>query len=312
MRKKITVAGLNPSIDRTIRVPSLIQGGLNRVSGSVSAAAGKAMNAALALSALGEEALYTGFLYQEGAAAFVRRLAENGVAADCVMCPGAVRVNIKVMDEERGEVTELNEKGTPVPESSMNALREKLLSLAEDSACMVFTGSLPPGAGEDTYRKLMEEVSARGCECVLDADARRLAEGIRAKPFLIKPNRHELEELTGQRLAGLDDIRAAAEALVRGGIRHAAVSLGADGALLSDAKGTVYAPGLKLPVASTVGAGDSMLAGMLSALLGGAGAAEALRLGMGCACARCVIPADEPLTKEEIERYADMVSVRAL
>ena len=123
------------------------------------------------------------------------------------------------------------------------------------------------------------------CKCVLDAEGEALRLGLQARPNLIKPNRMELEMAVGRRLDSRSDVVKAAAELARSGIDWVAVSLGGAGALLTDGEKTLFAPALKVPVKSTVGAGDSMVAGMLSGLLAEAPMEEVLRRGVACAAA---------------------------
>ena len=135
----ITCASLNPSIDRTLTVPRLTPGGLNRVARQTDVAAGKGVNVALAAAALGEEAACIGLMYSEGARLFEERLSAAGVACDFARCEGAVRVNVKVLDEEKGEITELNASGTPATEAQ---LRE-MAALAARHALIVLQNTDP-------------------------------------------------------------------------------------------------------------------------------------------------------------------------
>ena len=139
---------------------------------------------------------------------------------------------------------------------------------AENSDYLILSGSLPPGCPQDYYRTLIDAVEGLGCRCVLDADGERLKYGLEAKPFMIKPNRFELETMTGGPLKSLSDIRRAAMRYIDMGVEVVAVSLGADGALITDGDSTLYAPRMNIEVKGTVGAGDAMVAGPVCGLHG--------------------------------------------
>jgi 1-phosphofructokinase len=124
----ITALSLNPSIDRTLIVDDFCVGGLNRVKGQKDVAAGKGVNVALAAVVLGQDAECIGFMYREGGSAFEKRLHENGVGSDFVWCEGAVRVNVKVFDEKRGEITELNQSGAPVNDELLQKMNGRKTS----------------------------------------------------------------------------------------------------------------------------------------------------------------------------------------
>ena len=300
----ITCMSLNPSIDRTLTVPRLIPGGLNRVASQTDVAAGKGVNVALAAAALGEEAACIGLMYDAGAELFEARLSGAGVGMEFVRCGGAVRVNTKVLDEARGEITELNSSGVPVQEMHLRELEALAQRHAWQSDFLVLSGSMPPQCPPDFYRTLAEAASATACRVILDADGERLKLGLEAKPFLIKPNRSELEQLVGRRLETVDALAEAALDCVRAGVGVAAVSMGAEGALITDGKRVLRTPGLKLEIRSTVAAGDSMIAGLAAGFRRGYSLEDAFRMGVGAAAARCATPPEQIISPELCARYA--------
>ena len=308
----ITCVSLNPSIDRTLAVPRLVPGGLNRVTSQTDVAAGKGVNVALAAAALGEEARCIGFMYHEGARLFEQRLAGAGVAWDFVTCEGAVRVNVKVLDRERGEITELNASGASVSEQQLEAMAALSLRHAKNSDFMILSGSLPPGCPADFYRTLAADAQAAGCRVILDADGERLRLGLEAKPFLIKPNRSELELLTGRRLDTVDALLDAALGCVRAGVGVAAVSMGGEGALITDGEMALRTPGLRVEIRSTVAAGDSMIAGLAAGFRRGYSLEDAFRLGVAAATARCATPPDEFITEALCQRYANELKMEKM
>jgi len=297
----ITVLSLNPSIDRTLVVEDFCVGGLNRVKSQKDVAAGKGVNVALAAAVLGEEAECVGFMYHDGGSAFEKRLTDNGAGSDFVWCDGAVRVNVKVFDEKRGEITELNQSGAAVNGELLRQMNELTRAHARKADYMILSGSMPPACPVDYYKTLAEIASDEGCRVLLDADGDRLREGIKAKPFLIKPNRYELELLCGRKLESLSDILDAANECVSMGVGAVAVSMGGEGALITDGSQAWHTPGLKVEVASTVAAGDSMLAGIAAGLRRGCALEEAFRLGVAAATARCATPPERMISAELCE-----------
>ena len=300
----ITCVSLNPSIDRTLTVPRLVPGGLNRIATQTDAAAGKGVNVALAAAALGEEAECIGLMYHEGARLFEQRLSAAGVGVDFVRCEGAVRVNLKVLDEERGEITELNASGTPATEAQLRDMAELAAGHARSSDFLVLSGSLPPACPPDFYRTLAAAAAEAGCRVILDADGERLRLGMEAKPFLIKPNRYELELYTGRKLETVDALTDAAMGCVRAGASIVAVSMGGEGALITDGASVLRTPGLKVEIRSTVAAGDSMIAGLAAGFCRGYALEDAFRLGVAAATARCATPPEEIISAELCARFA--------
>jgi len=283
----ITTISLNPSIDRTVTVESFVPGGLNRVLSTHSVAAGKGINVALAAGALGVDAECIGFMFREGSKLFEKRLMVNSTAYNFVWCEGNVRTNIKVFDQSKGEVTEINESGTPVSDDDLRRMTELVALHAENTDYLVLAGSLPPGCPTDYYRTLIQNVEGLGCRCILDADGERMRYGLEAQPFMIKPNRYELEMMTGCELRSLTDIRRAAQRYIDMGVSVVAVSLGSEGAMITDGSEAFYAPRLQIDVKSTVGAGDSMVAGLACGFMGDNSLEDSFRMGVACASARC-------------------------
>lgn len=308
----ITSVSLNPSIDRTLSVDRLDVGGLNRVRMQTDVAAGKGVNVALAAAALGEDAGCIGFMYREGGALFERRLADGGVKSDFVWCEGAVRVNVKVFDQARGEITELNSSGTPVNSVQLDAMTQLVLDHARRSACLILSGSLPPACPTDYYLTLAEAAAKENCRVFLDADGERLRAGLRARPFLIKPNRYELELLTGRTLNTMDALLNAALECVRGGVQVVAVSMGGEGALITDGKTALRAPGMRVEVKSTVAAGDSMIAGLAAGFSRSDSLEDAFRMGVAAATVRCMTPPEEIISAESCLRLANEIRMEKL
>lgn len=308
----ITSVSLNPSIDRTLTVERFTAGGLNRVVSKRDVAAGKGINVALAVSALGLDSKCVGFMYRDGAGLFEKRLMLNSTPYEFVWCEGSVRTNIKVFDRAAGVVTELNESGETIGEDAIGRMTDLVARCAENSDYLILSGSLPPGCPQDYYRTLIEAVDGLGCRCVLDADGERLRCGLSARPFMIKPNRSELEAMTGGKLGSIREIRDAARRYIDLGVEIVAVSLGADGALIADADETLFAPRLNVEVKSTVGAGDSMVAGLVAGFMGDRTLEEAFRMGVACASARCVTEGYKAVDRTVYKAFLDMVRIERI
>ena len=308
----ITSVSLNPSIDRTLRVDRFTTGGLNRVQSQTDVAAGKGVNVALAAAVLGADSACIGFMYPEGGKLFEQRLAQGKVAADFVWCEGAVRVNMKVLDCEKGEITELNQSGVPVTREQLEAMTHMALEHARCSEYLILSGSMPPGCPAEYYRTLAEAAAGVGCRVIIDADGERLKAGIQAKPFLIKPNRYELELLCGRKLESEGDILAAARACIDAGVSVVAVSMGDRGALITDGRLALRTPGVRLEVQSTVAAGDSMIAGLAVGFKRGEDLETAFRLGVAAASARCMTPPDCMIDRKLCEEIARKLYVEKI
>ena len=305
----ITSVSLNPSIDRTLAVEGFNMGGLNRVVAKSDVAAGKGINVALTVSGLGLDSECIGFMYRDSAPLFEKRLMLNSTAYEFIWCEGSVRTNIKVFDRAAGVVTELNESGMNVDEEALASMVDLVVRHSENSDYLVLSGSVPPGCPPDYYRTLINAVEGLGCRCVLDADGDRLKYGLEARPFMIKPNRYELETMTGSALKSISDVRAAALRYIDMGVQVVAVSLGVDGALITDGETTLYAPRMNIEVKGTVGAGDAMVAGLAAGFMGENELEECFRMGVACASARCMTEGYKTIDRTVYRAFLDMVRI---
>lgn len=284
----ITAVGLNLSIDRTIEISRLVPYGTNRALSTRSDPGGKAVNVALMAARLGAKAAITGFMRVENEAFFAEKLIAGGVEADFAMLQGSMRVNMKVLDREAGAVTEFNESGAPVTPEDLESLVERVRRHAAKGGWLVLTGSLPPGCPKEFYLRLIR--AAGNCRVALDADGEALALAIEGKPNLIKPNRRELEGLLGRPMETIDDVRKGALDLIERGVEIIVVSLGDKGALAVSGGECLFAEPPEVAVRSTVGAGDSMVAGLTVALEAGKSLEDALRTAVAAAGAAVATP----------------------
>ena len=259
----ITGVCLNPSFDKTVEVDALALGEVNRIRSVRVDMGGKGVNVAVVARRLGLDALCIGCMGEQGAQHFTRLMDAEGLPHRFLTVPGAVRTNLKVVSRDGKGVTELNEPGAPLSGKAM----EDFFALAKEEAArseyVVLTGSLPPGCPDNTYGELIRAMG--GTRCILDAGGPVLRLGAEAGPFLLKPNLEELCQLF-QAEGPLTTLEAKeyAKELQRMGARNVVVSLGEKGALLLEESGRCL--GCRSPrgqAVSTVGAGDSLVAGFL-------------------------------------------------
>lgn len=277
----ISCVCMNPAMDKTIELDGFNYGGMNRVKRAVYDASGKAVNVAIVLARLGDAVRLVGLNYNEGGRKVEDKLSAEGVSSKFIWLDGALRVNIKALDTRTGKITEINDAGAPVAQTALSAAAGLIAENSASADFTVLTGSLPVGADAGFYRDIMER-SQDSARFILDCDGAGLNEGIKARPFLIKPNRAELEMLCGRRLHDRYEIKAQAQQICRAGVSWTAVSMGPDGAVMASASEAFFAPALDVGVRSTVGAGDSMVAGLIHGFMLDGGADTALRWGSAC------------------------------
>ena len=267
MARVLTVT-LNPALDLTVRLPSLRLGEVNRSDSLQVHAAGKGLNVAQVLADLGHQLTVTGFLGEGNPQAFEQLFAARGFADEFVRVAGDTRSNLKLAEAD-GRVTDINGPGLAVSESQCDELLARLERLVPDHDLVVVAGSLPRGIEVQWFVELLQRLKRLGARVALDTSGAALREGLAATPWLIKPNEEELGEARGVALDDSSAIAAEARRLQAEGIAHVVVSQGSHGVSWFSPSAALHANPPRVRVVSTVGAGDSLLAGMLHGLLEG-------------------------------------------
>ncbi|KRP62437.1 1-phosphofructokinase [Pseudomonas trivialis] len=258
---KILTLTLNPALDLTVRLPRLEAGEVNRSENMLTHAAGKGVNVAQVLADLGHQLSVSGFLGDANPQAFDALIAHRGFGDAFVRVPGETRSNIKIA-EHNGRVTDINAPGPLVSEQAQTQLLKLLAEIGPRFDAVVVAGSLPRGVSPQWFQALLEMLRAQGVKVALDTSGEALRAGLQAGPWLVKPNTEELAEALG-------NAPDAISRLHQMGVEHVVVSDGAAGVSWYSSGATLHATPPSVTVASTVGAGDSLLAGMLHGLLSG-------------------------------------------
>ncbi|MCL2463287.1 MAG: 1-phosphofructokinase family hexose kinase [Defluviitaleaceae bacterium] len=322
----ISTITLNPCRDRTVVIPSLTVGGLNRVDKTIDDMCGKGVNVSTVLHNLGADTVCLGFIFEQGADELTDALAAKGLRHDFVRVPGKIRTNLKIFEAETRRMTEINESGSFVPEEYIAALREKVRKYAKDSEIVVISGSAPPGVGAQFYGELTglcREANPH-VTVALDADGDLLRNGVAGRPDFLKPNLYELEKLLNKKIGGFplekqenhikaDEIVQSCEELARAsGASMICVSMGADGALLWSSGRAFYAAAPDVEVRSLQGAGDSMLAGLCAARAGGRPPEDMLRWACAAAGGSIIHEGTELCGKRDFEELYGKIRIAAL
>ena len=305
----ITTICLNPALDRTVTVDSLVPGHVNRIRTARTDVGGKGVNVAVVCRRLGLDSQVIGCAGVDGYSKLRAKAKAEDIGCDFHTVEGAIRINTKVVPLDGSSVTELNEPGPTLTAEDLDVFFDMAAEAAAGSEYVVITGSLPPGCSVHTYRNLIEMLHV---PCILDVGGAALAEGVKAKPFLIKPNHHELAATVGRELHTLGDIRAAAQTFVDGGVRHVVVSLGKEGALYVGEEGCFYAPEIPVEVRSTVGAGDALVGGLLYGLVKHGTMREGFRAGAAAGTASVMTEGTQLINLDDFERLLTQVQIQDL
>jgi len=271
-RRAIVTVTLNPAIDQTVRVERLVPGSVHRGASMQISAGGKGINVAGCLGDYGLPVIATGLLGADNVAIFQDLFASKSIEDRFVYVPGSTRINIKIVDSTADDTTDVNTPAPAVPAFHLSALKRCLAQCAAQASWAVLAGSLPTGVDSTIYRDWIALFKRCGVPVILDTSDAALAATLAPAagqmdwPDVIKPNLAELERLMGRPLSNQEDVLNAARALHDRGIARVVVSLGPAGAIFLAAESTWLAVPPKVSVASTVGAGDALVAGLAASL----------------------------------------------
>ena len=286
----------NPSLDYIVTVPEFTCGVVNRTSREVIFPGGKGINVSMVLGNLGFENTALGFLAGFTGEELKRLVEEKGVHAEFISVEqGMTRINVKLRSEQE---TEINGQGPTIDGDDIKKLYERLDAL-QDGDILVMAGSIPDVMPKTMYMDIMEHLKEKDLRVVVDATKDLLVNVLKYKPFLIKPNNHELGEIFRVEIKKKADIIKYAGKLQEQGARNVLVSMAGDGAVLLAEDGTVYqAEAPKGTVVNSVGAGDSMVAGFLAGYLEDGTYEKAFQMGVCTGSASAF--SEELATREEV------------
>jgi len=255
---------LTPAVDLSFRVDTLTPGALHRVKESRQDPGGKGINVAKVLHGLGVPVLASGLAGGSRGAWIQAQLTAQGISCDFLPGQGETRINVKITDTE-GRLTEFNTEAVAASEDELSRLAERILDRVDSGGWLALCGKLPPGVPSDWYAAIIQEAHRREIHTVLDTSQAALAAGIQARPDIVKPNLMELQNWSGRLLDSEAAIRQAAQAMVEdAGVPYVVVSRGPDGLLVVSREATYQVRVPTVPVQSSVGAGDAVVAGLLS------------------------------------------------
>lgn len=271
---------LNPSIDYIVHLDRFISGITNRTTSEEYYIGGKGINVSCILAELDRPSTALGFTAGFTGDAIEKGLADAGIVSDFIRLPeGNSRINIKIKADDESEI---NCQGPHITEEAFAKLLQKLEKIT-DGDTIVLAGSIPKTVGNDAYERILNCIRDKDIRIIVDATGKLLLKCLPCKPFLIKPNRQELSEIFGTEVRTEDETEKYAKELMAQGARNVIVSLGGAGAVLYAEDGKTYHSGVvREKVISTVGSGDSMVAGFIAGYESTGDYGYALKLGTAC------------------------------
>ena len=293
----ISTVTFNPSLDYVVRVDDMRLGAINRTSYEKILPGGKGVNVSIVLGNLGHESRALGFTAGFTGDELERLCAEAGVRTDFIrVSEGMTRVNVKVKSAEE---TELNGQGPRIAEKDVQALLAKLDELGEGDT-LVVSGSVPATLPHDMYERIMERLAGHGVRIVVDAERDLLTRVLPYRPFLVKPNNHELGDIFGVELRRRDEVVPYARRLQQMGAANVLVSMAGEGGVLVAQTGEVFeSPAARGTVVNSVGAGDSSVAGFVAGIMETGSYEVAFRMALAAGSASAF--SDHLATRAEVE-----------
>ncbi len=266
MKHDIVTITLNPAIDQTVFLNRLTVGKVNRATRHQRQAGGKGVNVSSMLGSYGLASTATGFLGKDNPRVFLDLFKSKNIRDEFIKIPGETRTGIKIVDEATRETTDINFPGLEPTLAELQQFEKKLRKLVKPDRWFVLAGSLPVGISPDFFEEILALLKRGGAKIAADTSGEALKIAIRGGADLVKPNEHELAEFLGHEVPDFASRVDAAQRLQREKVPHVILSLGSEGALFISPEKALMASAPSVKVVSTVGAGDSLLAGYLAGL----------------------------------------------
>ena len=298
---------LNPAVDRELTVPAMEFDSVLRASESRVDFGGKGFNVSRLLKGMEEPSTAVGFLGGNAGELLQSGLQSLGIGTDFVWVAGETRTNVSIVTQTHDHYIKVNEKGPLVDADKQKELLEKIDSLAKQGDWWVLAGSMPPGVADDFYARIVNVLNKHEANAILDTTGDALRFGCAEKPYLVKPNAEEVHALTGMPVDSTTEIAAAAAELRKMGAQNVVISMGKAGALMQSAEETWLTHSPKIQEKNPIGAGDSMVGGLVWALTQGIALKESLGWGVASGAATASLSGTEVGSRPLIEELFKQV-----
>lgn len=307
----IATLTLNPAVDIAYEVPHLIPDQKSHALSTRYDPGGNGINVARALKEL-LVCAHSCCVIAGNIGELLQKLLQHQLDdPHCVHVEGETRINATILQGDPATQFEVTGIGPRLSDLTLRSIQKEFLELCKNGFAVI-TGSVPPGVHDAFYGEMIEQVRAVGGQAIVDAHGTLLQQALSHQPFLIKPNRYELSLLRGREIPRLEDVAQEARAIQREGVTYVCVSLGGDGALLVGPEGSYFSKAPQVMVKSTVGAGDSMVAGLVAGLARQQHPAEALRLAVACGSGTAAKPGTEIFSHNDLDALLQNTEVQLL
>lgn len=307
----IVTLSLNPAVDLAYRVKQLLNDHKCSSDASRYDPGGNGVNVSRAFKLLGIEA-YTCCVLAGESGEMLRSLLDKQVDhIEALDVPGNTRINCTIHQLRPPDEFTVAGIGPELSSEHVLQINERFLELSKNGLG-ILTGSLPPSVDSSIYTTLGKKLQENNAKVVIDAKSRILADSLNIKPFLIKPNKHELELLAGKTLPSVSALAQRTRELQQQGVENICVSLGNEGAIFTNKDNSYYSPAPRIHPVCSIGAGDAMLAGIIVALIEGRTAEDVLRLGIACGTSTTAQPGTVLFNPDSLRSVMDEIEVTRL
>lgn len=308
----ILCVGATPAVQRVMVFAKLTLDSVNRASTTLDGAAGKAVNVAKVLKALGNESVVTGFLGGDRGGCLRGILAAQRVNMDFIEVPAPTRQCLTILDQASGSVTELVEESRPVDSSEYTRLLQAIRTVLANCRAVVLSGTITPGGPIDFYFQCAQLAKEAGALAVVDAQGALMLEALKAQPDLVKPNRTELAASLGKRVDSEEEIISAMKELHARGARHVVITAGKNPTLAFDGRSCWRVRPPRIKAVNPIGSGDACTAALAWRLLGGDDLGEACRWGAAAGAANALTLMAGEITRAEVDRLLSQVEIESI
>lgn len=303
---------LNPGVDLQYTVEKFEYNVVTRSIETRRDLGGKGFNVSNALSKLEVPSIALGFVGGKNGEFLVDQLERLRIDHDLIWIEGESRTNTTILKAGENVHLKVNESGPQITIEEQHRLLDKASNLARENDLFILSGSLPPGVTADYYAQIIRVVQNQGARALLDTSAEALIQGLKANPFLCKPNRIELQQITGITLVSKKDYKVAILTAHEMGVSRICLSLGSEGAVLSDGKKMIIGTPPKIQERNPIAAGDALLAGIAAGLKSDLENGDILRLSIACGTAAASLDGTSFGSKEMVASISEQIKISEL
>jgi 1-phosphofructokinase len=305
----ITVT-LNPALDKTLEIDDFKIGNVNRIVSTRLDVGGKGINVSKVIKELQHESLALGFLGGSSGNQIKSYLDNSNIKNDFLSVEGETRTNLKVIDRVNNTHTDINENGPSLVLEDIISIKEKIMEYCTEKSLVILSGSVPSGTSCSIYGEIIKDIKNKGGKVILDADGEMLMHGMKAGPYMVKPNIDELEKAFGIKIESEDKVIETAKKILEYGVKYVVISLGSEGSIFISREKVAKVNGMKVKVKSTVGAGDSMVAALAIAVDNDYSLEEAIKLACATSTANVMTEGTQTGRIEDIEKIKKQIIIK--